>query len=298
MVRALGRAFEQRNPYGFVVESRAGANTIIAANACKAAPPDGYTLCLLSRSTVSINPCALQESVLRPGQGFRADHQSRFRPSGPDPQQQRAGQATWQGAGRLFQAEPGEAQFRLVRRSAAIPHLIVEWMKHEHRREDHPHSLQGRLRRDAGVQRGRHPAALSHHRQSRYRRGRSTKARSRACWCPASTRNPIIPNVPTFAESACRPTRPGIETWFGMFAPKGHAGGHRQQAQRRIHRDREDVRISPSKYLTSKGLRAGRRQQRGVREVHRGGSEEGQAPRGHFRRQAGAMTADHREPRE
>ena len=39
-----------------MVESRAGANTIIAANACKAAPPDGYTLCLLSRSSVSINP--------------------------------------------------------------------------------------------------------------------------------------------------------------------------------------------------------------------------------------------------
>src|ERR1700704_4499096 len=56
MVRALGRAFEQRNPYGFVVESRAGANTIIAANACKAAPPDGSTICLFSRSTVSINP--------------------------------------------------------------------------------------------------------------------------------------------------------------------------------------------------------------------------------------------------
>jgi tripartite-type tricarboxylate transporter receptor subunit TctC len=56
MVRALGKAFEQRNPHGFVVESRAGANTIIAANACKAAPPDGSTICLLSRSSVSLNP--------------------------------------------------------------------------------------------------------------------------------------------------------------------------------------------------------------------------------------------------
>ena len=44
MVRALGKAFEQRNPYGFIVESRAGANTIIAANACKAATPDGSTV--------------------------------------------------------------------------------------------------------------------------------------------------------------------------------------------------------------------------------------------------------------
>ena len=64
MVRALGKAFEQRNSHGFVVESRAGANTIIAANACKAAPPDGSTICLLSRSSVSLNPDALQEPVL------------------------------------------------------------------------------------------------------------------------------------------------------------------------------------------------------------------------------------------
>jgi len=56
MVRAIGRAFEQRNPYGLIIESRPGANTIIAANACKAAPADGRTICLLSSSTVSINP--------------------------------------------------------------------------------------------------------------------------------------------------------------------------------------------------------------------------------------------------
>src|SRR2546429_9479921 len=56
MVRALGKAFEQRNPHGFVVESRAGANTIIAANACKASPPDGSTICLLSRSSAALNP--------------------------------------------------------------------------------------------------------------------------------------------------------------------------------------------------------------------------------------------------
>src|SRR5262245_1096916 len=44
MVRAIGKAFEQRNAHGFVVESRPGANTIIAANTCKAAVPDGSTL--------------------------------------------------------------------------------------------------------------------------------------------------------------------------------------------------------------------------------------------------------------
>src|SRR3984893_9366946 len=56
LARALGRELEERVGVGFVVENRAGANTIVAANACKAAQPDGYTVCLLTRSTISINP--------------------------------------------------------------------------------------------------------------------------------------------------------------------------------------------------------------------------------------------------
>ena len=70
MVRALGKAFEQRNPHGFVVESRAGANTIIAANACKAAPPDGSAICLLSRSSVSLNPALYKNLSYDPIKDF------------------------------------------------------------------------------------------------------------------------------------------------------------------------------------------------------------------------------------
>ena len=53
-----------------MVESRAGANTIIAANACKAAPPDGYTICLLSRSSVSINPALYKNLSYDPLKDF------------------------------------------------------------------------------------------------------------------------------------------------------------------------------------------------------------------------------------
>ena len=70
MVRALGKAFEQRNSHGFVVESRAGANTIIAANACKSAAPDGSTICLLSRSSVSINPALYKNLSYDPIKDF------------------------------------------------------------------------------------------------------------------------------------------------------------------------------------------------------------------------------------
>lgn len=55
-VRAVGRELEARTGATVVVENKAGANTIIAANACKSAAPDGYTFCLLTRTTVSVNP--------------------------------------------------------------------------------------------------------------------------------------------------------------------------------------------------------------------------------------------------
>ena len=56
LARALSEAFRQRTGQPFVVESRPGANTTIAALACKSATPDGYTLCLLGSTSMSLNP--------------------------------------------------------------------------------------------------------------------------------------------------------------------------------------------------------------------------------------------------
>lgn len=55
-VRGIGRELEARTGASVIVENRAGGNTILAANACKSATPDGYTFCLLTRTTVSVNP--------------------------------------------------------------------------------------------------------------------------------------------------------------------------------------------------------------------------------------------------
>jgi tripartite-type tricarboxylate transporter receptor subunit TctC len=55
-VRGVGRELEARSGASVIVENRAGGNTILAANACKSAAPDGYSFCLLTRSTVSVNP--------------------------------------------------------------------------------------------------------------------------------------------------------------------------------------------------------------------------------------------------
>jgi tripartite-type tricarboxylate transporter receptor subunit TctC len=56
LARALGEAFRERTGHTFVVDNKPGGGTAIGATACKNADPDGYTFCLLTASTVSLNP--------------------------------------------------------------------------------------------------------------------------------------------------------------------------------------------------------------------------------------------------
>ena len=185
----------------------------------------------------------LQDSVLRPGEGFRADHQSRLRQPGADHEPQGSGQQL-AGAGRLFEGASGQAQFRLVRaRRRFAPHRRMDEARQ--RRQDHPHSLQGRLRCVAGVHRGRHPAALSHRRQSRSaaadQRGRDQG--------PAGARQDAQPDHSECADVrririAVGPDR--LRDLVRHVRAEGHAGADHQQAERRLHRDREDAGIRQS----------------------------------------------------
>jgi tripartite-type tricarboxylate transporter receptor subunit TctC len=129
MVRALGQAFEQRNGHGFVVESRAGANTIIAADACKAAAPDGSTVCLLSRSSVSLNPTLYRNLSYDPVRDFEPITNLAFahqvlilNKSVPvlDLEGVHAGRQQQRGAGEVHsrRSEEGEAPGRYFRREA------------------------------------------------------------------------------------------------------------------------------------------------------------------------------------
>jgi tripartite-type tricarboxylate transporter receptor subunit TctC len=56
LARSLGEAFRERTGQGFVVDNKPGGATSIGATACKNADPDGYTFCLLTASTISLNP--------------------------------------------------------------------------------------------------------------------------------------------------------------------------------------------------------------------------------------------------
>lgn len=54
--RALGEAFRAKTGQSFVIDNKPGANTALGAVNCKNAAPDGYTICMLTVSTISLNP--------------------------------------------------------------------------------------------------------------------------------------------------------------------------------------------------------------------------------------------------
>jgi tripartite-type tricarboxylate transporter receptor subunit TctC len=218
MVRALGRAFEQRNPYGFVVESRAGANTIIAANACKAAPPDGSTICLLSRSSVSLNPTLYRNLPYDPLRDFEPITNIAF-----------AHQVLI-----LNKNVPVKDFKELVAYSKQNPdklnfgsfgiggdtHLVVEWIKHE-----------------TGARMTHVPYKGASDAMLAFKSGdiqllylivgnpdiarQINEGEVKGLLVPGSRRNPLVPDVPSFAEAGLSPDQSAFETWFGMFAPKG-----------------------------------------------------------------------------
>lgn len=56
IMRAAAIELSPRLGQQVVIENRAGANFIVGAQACAAAAPDGYTICVVNNNSLSINP--------------------------------------------------------------------------------------------------------------------------------------------------------------------------------------------------------------------------------------------------
>ena len=218
MVRAIGKAQEERGGPGFVVENRAGANTILAANACKAAAPDGYTICLLSRSSVSLNPEIYKNLSYDPLKDFEPITNVAF-----------AQQVVI-----LNRAVPVGTFQELVAYSKANPdklnygsfgvggdtHLVMEWLKYVTGAKlthiPYKGASEALMAFTAGDVQVMYLIVgnLDLVRQI-------NEGEVKGLLVPGAARNPLIPNVPSFAESGLPPNEDTILTWFGFFAPKG-----------------------------------------------------------------------------
>jgi len=217
-VRALGKEFEARTGASIVVENKAGANTIIAANACKSAAPDGYTFCLLTRSTVSINPEIYRKLSYEPLKDFEAVTNGFF----------------GQQIVILNKNVPVNTFAELVEYSKKNPdklnfasmglggdsHLIMEWLKHASGAKivhvpykGFPEAMTSFKANDVQL------IALLVGNPDLARQIRDGEVKG--LLLPGSKRSNLVPAVPTFAESGLSGDETAFTPWFGFFAPKG-----------------------------------------------------------------------------
>jgi tripartite-type tricarboxylate transporter receptor subunit TctC len=217
-VRAVGRELEARMGQNVIVENRAGGNTILAANACKSAAPDGYTFCLLTRSTVSVNPEIYRKLSYDPLKDFAPVTNGFF------------------GAQIVIMNKnvPVNSLAELVAYSKQHPdklnfasmglggdtHLIMEWLKHATGAQiahvpykGFPEAMTSFKGNDVQL------IALLVGNPDLARQVRDGEVKGLVLL--GSKRSNLVPDVPTINEAGLSADENIFNPWFGFFAPKG-----------------------------------------------------------------------------
>jgi tripartite-type tricarboxylate transporter receptor subunit TctC len=213
LARTLGEGFRQRTGQSFVVENKPGGATAIGAAACKNAEPDGYTFCLLTASTVSLNPFLYSNLSYDPRKDLAPLTNVVF------------GQQVII----LHNSVPANTILEVVQYSKDNPdklnfgsfglggdsHLVFEWLKTKTGAKMAHIPYGGAAPAMLAFERGdvhllslvATPAILE----------RIKSGKAKAIAIPDGLPNPNLPNVPSFAAAGLPPYE--NRTWFGAFAP-------------------------------------------------------------------------------
>jgi tripartite-type tricarboxylate transporter receptor subunit TctC len=246
LARALGDSFGKRNGQGFIVESRPGANTSLGAMACKASDPDGYTICLLASTTLSINPFLYSDL--------------RYTSADLAP-------ITNIGASRavlmLHNSVPAKNLAELVEWSKKNPekmnygsfgvggetHLMMEWLKNKTGAQITHVPFQGFAPALVAFERGdiqimvpvSIPPIID----------RINNGQAKGIMILSDGRNDNLPAIPSTIELGLPPI--GFQTWFGMFAPAGTPKDRIDKMNRELRAIVADKDFS-QKFLVGAGL--------------------------------------------
>jgi tripartite-type tricarboxylate transporter receptor subunit TctC len=217
-VRAVGRELEARMGENVIVENRAGGNTILAANACKSAAPDGYTFCLLTRSTVSVNPEIYRKLSYDPLRDF-APVTNGFFGAQMVIMNRNVPVSTLAELVAYSKQHPDKLNFASMGLGGDT-HLIMEWLKH---------ATGARI---AHVPYKGFPEAMTSFKANDVQLiallvGNPDLARQvrdgevKALVLLGNKRSSIVPDVPTIGEAGLSADEAIFNPWFGFFAPKG-----------------------------------------------------------------------------
>lgn len=214
--RVLATELQSRLGQPVVIENKPGANTRIGAEACARAPGDGHTLCVLSASTMSINPWLYDKLRYSPEKSFvpitnlvAADTLLAVHPSVPVKNWRELVEHAKRNPTKLGYASFGvgsdvHLEMDWIRTQAGIELLHVPFM-------GFPQIMQGVGSGDVQVA----FVALGNPGVVEYvKTGKLT-----AIALHADKRSALTPDVPTFVEAGV--PKVNVFTWFGLFAPAG-----------------------------------------------------------------------------
>ena len=216
-VRAMGRELEARTGVNVLVENRAGGNTILAANACKSATPDGYTFCLLTRTTVSINPEIYRKLSYEPLRDFAPVTNGFFGVqivilNNNVPVKTLAELVAYS------KQNPDKLNFASMGLGGDT-HLMMEWLKHTTGAQiahvpfkGFPEAMTSFKGNDVQL------IALLVGNPDLARQVRDGEVKG--LMLLASKRSSLVPDVPTLREAGLSADETTFAPWFGFFAPK------------------------------------------------------------------------------
>jgi tripartite-type tricarboxylate transporter receptor subunit TctC len=215
LARAMGNAFKERTQQPVIVENRPGGNMGIAANACKSAPPDGSTICLLTQNAITLNPLLYAKLSYNPYNDL-------------DPiavvalQQQvlavvpSLGIASVAELVKYSKANPNKLNYASLG-LGSDSHLIMEWLKGVTGADLTHIPFNGSPPILTAMRSGEvHVTLLTSGTLKPQIDAGDLKALATR---GADKRNPSLPDVPTFAEAGLPPLR--ATSWAGLFAPVG-----------------------------------------------------------------------------
>lgn len=213
LARAVGESFRERTGQSLVVENKPGGNTSIGAAACKSAEPDGYTICFLTSSTITLNPFLYKslpydaEKDLEPVTNLVIGRQVLMISTSVDVK-------TFADLVALSKQQPDKLSFASFG-TGGDSHLVVEWLAKKTGLKVLHVPYQGAAPALLAFERGEVQLMLPISTEPVLERIRSGKARG--LLVTGSKRDPNLPEVPTIQDVGVEPI--GYETWFGSFAP-------------------------------------------------------------------------------
>jgi tripartite-type tricarboxylate transporter receptor subunit TctC len=213
MLRLAAQAWAERNGQPAIVENRPGANTIVATDSCRKAPPDGYTLCMVTSSgylnpyLYSKLPFDLQKDLVPITNLVMVQEMVAMHPSVPA--------SSWQEVLAWSKANPGKLNYAGFG-PGSTPQMTFEWLK-RYAGLDATHvpyktvvdAFNGFL---AGESQLVAVGVSTLH-------GHVKSGKAKGLFVLGDKRHALAPTVPTASEAGAPDS--GWRTWFGMSAPAG-----------------------------------------------------------------------------